>query len=265
MTAPSSYRLYIDESGDHTYHELENPAKRYLCIVGCLIQHEVYRTTFHPQLENLKQKHFPHSPDEPVILHRNDIINKRGSFWRLRDTEKENSFNEDLLAFLETQDYKIIAVVIDKKVHIERYHEAAFHPYHYCLTTLLERYCGLLHFLNAKGDVLAESRGGVEDKQLKEAYLRIYNAGTHFRSKNFFQDVLTSKEIKLKLKKSNIVGIQIADLLAYPIKQEILFENNRIDKIEDVFGKKICQSIKNKFNAQFYTGKVDGYGKVFIK
>jgi hypothetical protein len=43
--------------------------------------------------------------------------------------------------------------------------------------------------------------------------------------------VLTSKEIKLKPKNANIAGTQLADLLAYPLKQEILVENGRISDV----------------------------------
>ena len=50
-------------------------------------------------MEKLKQKHFPHNPDEPVILHRKDIINRIGPFWRLRDEVKEKAFDDDLLGF----------------------------------------------------------------------------------------------------------------------------------------------------------------------
>jgi hypothetical protein len=143
------YRLYIDESGDHTYGkkelrdlrikfkdkaieipithypELENEEKRYLGLTGCIIKTENYRTKIQPELEALKQKHFPHNPDDPVILHRKDIVNKRGHFWRLRDSESEKKFNEDLLFFLEKNEFIIITVVIDKKTHIERYRAAA--------------------------------------------------------------------------------------------------------------------------------------------
>jgi len=114
------YRLYVDESGDHAYYRLADPAKRYLGLTGIFLESEYYRTTFQPQMERLKQRHFPHSPDEPVILHREDIINRRGPFWRLRDLESEKAFNEDFLQFLKEQDYCVITVVIDKKTHIER-------------------------------------------------------------------------------------------------------------------------------------------------
>ena len=284
------YRLYIDESGDHSYGrkelrrlrvtqgetsiidaatghypELEQISKRYLSLTGCIIQTEYYRSTFHPKFEELKQKHFPHNPDEPVILHRKDIINRNGPFWRLRDSEREKSFNESLLLYLEEMKYVLITVVIDKKAHIERYEDFAYHPYHFCLSAMLERYCGFLHFYSVHGDVMAESRGGAEDRQLKDAYRNIYNSGTQFRKPDFFQIVLTSREIKLKTKFANIAGLQVADLLAYPLKQEILSENKLCEADSEKFGKCICDAVKDKFNRHQYSGKIYGYGKVFIK
>ncbi|MDI6815329.1 MAG: hypothetical protein QMC90_04540, partial [Dehalococcoidales bacterium] len=187
----------FDESGDHTYYKLEEPAKSYLGLTGVFIESEYYRITFQPEMERFKQKHFPHSPDEPVILHRADIINRRVPFLRLRDTGKEQAFNEDFLQFISEQDYRIITVVIDKKTHLERYGEFAYHPYCYCLTALLERYCGFLNFYNAQGDVLAESRNRTEDQQLKEAYRAVYKAGTYWRGTEFFKQSLTSSEIKI--------------------------------------------------------------------
>ena len=258
------YRLYIDESGDHTYYKLEDPAKRYLGLIGIFMETEYYRTTFQPEIEGLKQKHFPHNPDEPVILHREDIINRRGPFWRLRDSERERAFNEDFLQFLKEQGYCIINVVIDKKAHIERYSEAAYHPYHYCLTALLERYCGFLNFYNAQGDVLAESRGANEDIKLKGAYQKLYREGTWYRDPKFFRQALTSSEIKVKPKSANIAGLQLSDLLAHPSKQEILVEERRIDDPGDNFGKQICQRIQAKYNQQVYEGRIRGYGKVFL-
>lgn len=258
------YRLYIDESGDHTYYESADPAKRCLGLTGIFIESEYYRTTFQPEMERLKQKHFPHNPDEPVILHRADIINRRGPFWRLRDTEKEQAFNRDLLQFIREQDYLIITVVIDKNAHIERYGEVAYHPYHYCLAALLERYCGFLNFYNAQGDVLAESRGGTEDRQLKEAYRTVYKAGTQWRGTEYFKRSLTSSEVKVKPKSANIAGLQLSDLLAYPSKQEILIEEQRLDDPGDNFGKQICQRIQVKYNKQVYQGRIKGYGKIFL-
>jgi len=258
------HRLYIDESGDHTYSEENKPEKRYLGITGIAVGSEYYRQVFQPQLEELKQTYFPHSPDEPVILHRKELIGKRGPFWSLRDPQKEKDFDQNFLRFLKDIAYILITVAIDKKAHVERYRESALHPYHYCLVAMLERYCGFLNFYNAKGDVMAESRGGKEDMQLKEAYQRVYESGTQFRNPEFFQNSLTSREIKIKPKSANIAGLQIADLLAYPCKNELLFEEKRIKQQKDIFGLKICKVISRKYNRHIFNGRVRGYGKVFL-
>ncbi len=258
------YRLYFDESGDHTFHTVDDPAKRYLGLTGVIVETDTYRIAFQPALEALKQRHFPHSPDEPTVLHRKELVNRSGPFGRLRDPGVEAAFNADLLNFLEDQQYVVITMVIDKRSHVERYGQAAFHPYHYCLAAMLERYCGFLNFYNAQGDVMGESRGGQEDRQLKEAYHAVFVAGTLQRGAAFFQNALTSGEIKLKPKTANIAGLQVADLLAFPSKQEVLLERNLLPDPGDVFGREIARHIAGKYNRRTTQNQVSGYGKVFL-
>jgi len=263
MVEEKRSRIYVDESGDHTYRNLQKQENRYLCLIGCIFKREQYRV-FVRKLEDFKQKHLPYDPDFPLILHRSDITNRRVCFGRLSDPTAKKKFDSDLLNLIKQADFEIIAVVIDKKNHVEKYEKLTFHPYHYCLTAILERYCGLLNFMGRVGDVLAESRGGREDKQLKEAYKRVYNAGTRYREPKFFQDVLSSKEIKLKPKRNNIAGAQLADILAYPVKQSILLEYKKIPDPGNIFGKRICEAIKTKYNKQLYLGRIEGYGRIFI-
>lgn len=258
------YRLYIDESGDHTYKQITSPDRRYLCLMGVIVEAEHYRSSFHPAFENIKQKNFPHDPDDPLILHRSNIINRKGLFRVLRDPDKEKDFNKDFLQLVSQQVYLLIAVVIDKKFHKDKYGAAAFHPYIFCLTVMLERYAGFLNYSAAKGDVMSESRGGTEDKVLKDAYSRVWNKGTYYRRASFFQHGLSSKELKLKPKKANIAGIQFADLLAHPIKQDILLEYGKIASITGTFGHKICIAAKKKYNRQFNQGRIKGYGRIFL-
>lgn len=281
-----TYRLYIDESGDpdygkrilkklnikvggvvassidiNEYPELNKSDKRYLGLTGCIIETDEYDRSFVPEVDAIKRKHFL---SNQVILHRKEIINKEGSFWRLRDPQKEQEFNTDILTFLKDQNYTIITVVLDKLSHILHYGKFAYHPYHYCLDVILERYCGFLRFYNSKGDIITESRGGTEDRKLKEVYQKFYNNGNQFQKPEFYQTFLTTKEIKIKPKAANIAGVQIADLIAFPSKQRILIENSRVPEPDrNIFGGKVCEAIKNKYNNNY--GKTKGYGKVFLK
>jgi hypothetical protein len=254
------YRLYIDESGDHTYKDLEDPTKRYLALLGCIIEEDHYVNNFFPTLENLKRKHFDSHPDDPVILHRKEIKDSKGKFRRLKDPQKREAFDRDLLQFLKQMEYTIILVVMDKKAHKEKYGERSFHPYNFSLAIMLERYYYFLKERNARGDVMIEGRGKEENKELIETYNTIYTKGTDYISDKEFQEVLTSKEIKIKNKTQNIAGLQICDLLAHPLKQCYLSEKGMLENTsKDEFRLKIYETVKDKFYKK--EGMIEGYGK----
>jgi len=68
------HRLHIDESGDHVFRHTDEPGHRYLCLLGCFMRDDAY-LSFHRDLGEFKQRHIPHSPDEPVTLR--DQIHRR--------------------------------------------------------------------------------------------------------------------------------------------------------------------------------------------
>jgi hypothetical protein len=115
---------------------------------------------------------------------------------------------------------------------------------------------------DVQGDVMAEARGREEDNQLKEAYRLFYANGTRWFDRENVQRTLTSKEIKLKTKNADIAGLQLADVLAYPVKQSMLIERQLIEDTGDNFGKRVFEAVKDKLNRN--KGKVDGYGKVWL-
>lgn len=107
---------------------------------------------------------------------------------------------------------------------------------------------------------MAESRGGEEDLQLKQAYRRVYESGSVYFSHDKHQRALTSKDIKIQPKRANIAGLQLADVLAYPVKQALLVEKNIIPDPGEVFGKKVYGAVRGKFNRNEWRGIVEGYG-----
>jgi len=258
------YRLYIDESGNLDMQHTEKPEHRFFCLTGVMIQLNEVRKKLVPYLEKIKQQHFPYDPDSPPVLHRKELINKRYPFASLRDQEVERSFNAAILDLMEKINYTIVSVVIDKKEHRERYKTWQFHPYHYCLQILLERYVLFLESKNAMGDIMAESRGGREDIKLKESYSRLFKTGTDYISNKRFNAVLTSKELKVKPKTKNIAGLQLADLFAYPTKQDILFRNQLIPKPKGSFGNKITQIMEKSKYYRSSDGKIEGFGRKLL-
>jgi hypothetical protein len=257
------YRLYIDESGDHAFHRLDEPAHRYLALLGAWFREQDDYTHFADELERLKRRFFGPRPDDPVILHRSDIINRKRAFGILCDSGVRSDFDAALIQLVQNATFRLVCVVIDKKSHSEKY-TTPFHPYHYCLAVMLDRYVSWLNSFSAQGDVMAESRGKEEDLQLKEAYKRVYESGTLWRNREQYQRALTSKDIKLERKRANIAGLQLADVLAYPVKQACLLERGLIDDRGDVFGKKLVEVAKIKFNRHPSSGYIERYGKVWL-
>jgi len=259
-------RLYVDESGDHSFHAIAGAEwrKRYLCLLGCVFRADYYQQTFCGALSQFKAEHFGDHPDERIILHREDIVQKRPPFDCLQEAEKLEAFDAGLLNLIAQTDFVVIAAVIDKYTSQRRHYSSLpFDPYHVALLAMLERYCGLLRFRNCMGDVLAESRGGNEDRQLKAAFHTVYKVGTRYHPPKFFQEVLTSKELKIKPKAHDIAGLQLADVLAHPVKHQILMERG-IAPAPFGFADAVAKIIETKYNRRFANKQVTGYGKIAL-
>ena len=127
------YRIYVDETGNSDLNSSENLNHRYLSLTGIILGLQYIEEVIHPGLEQLKKRYFGSHVDEPVVLHRKDIIGKKPPFASLRDPSVEEEFNIDLLNLLRSWDYVLITVLIDKKAHKEMYGTWRYDPYHYCM------------------------------------------------------------------------------------------------------------------------------------
>jgi hypothetical protein len=254
------YRIYIDEVGNSDLESSVNPNHRFLSLTGVILDLDYVRTNIHPQMEALKAKHFSYHPDDPIVFHRKEIINAKPPFQNLADFKLRENFDKDLLKYLSLWNYVVITVCLDKKRHKETYSTWRYDPYHYCLAMILERYVLFLERKNIKGDAMAESRGGKDDNRLKISFHRLWEQGTQYISSERIQYALTSSQLKIKVKSNNIAGLQIADLLAHPSRNEILLENEITGIKLAPFGKSIVEVLANKYDK-------DGdsiYGKKFI-
>jgi len=261
----ANYRMYLDESGNHVFSSSDAVDKRYLCILGLIISEEEIQTKLIPYIRELKDI-IRKDPDEVIILHREEIANRRGAVYgRLKDAELESKWNEQIAKIINDIDYTLCAAVLDKKFHYDRYGSAAMNPYHYCLHLLLERYVKFLEKTgnDHNGDVMAEARGGAEDGALKSEYAIVYQNGTQFVNNVRFQSRLTSKDIKITQKEKGIAGLELADLLVLATKLDVLHENRHIDRINSMFIRGLVGSIKPKYDCS-PTGIIQGYGRKFI-
>ncbi len=109
------YRIYIDEVGNQDLESSNNPNHRFLSLTGIIFELDYVKKTAFPNLENLKNKYFNAHPDEPIILHRKEILKADYPFEILRNPEIRKNFDEDILNLLEELDYTVITVCLDKK------------------------------------------------------------------------------------------------------------------------------------------------------
>jgi hypothetical protein len=161
-------RLHIDEVGHHDMKTSDDPNQRYLGLTGVIMDVEYADGEFTAKLNELKQEIFGRSD---FVLHRREILNRFPEpFSVLNDLEVHAKFDDALLSLVDLASYSAITAHIDKKEHRDRYVVWQFQPYHYCLTVMLERYVQALNRVNKTGDVLVESRGKKENKQLSDSY-----------------------------------------------------------------------------------------------
>jgi len=260
----SKYRLYIDESGSHEYSDSVSIKRKYLGLLGVIIEVDEYESNIQPQVIELK-KMFSTDPDELVVLHRDEIVNKQGAFSKLTDPGFESKFNEKLETLLNKSNYILCGVVLDKKIHLDRYKSTALHPYHYCLNVILERYVFFLEQVNASGDVMSESRGKKEDDALRGAYFNFYSNGTFFCGAPRVQRRLTSNKIKLRTKAKTAEGLEIADLLVLASKFLTLKMYEKIETLTDNFSKQIMKWVWEKYRRCPNSTVVKGFGLKLIE
>ncbi|TYO99978.1 uncharacterized protein DUF3800 [Geothermobacter ehrlichii] len=254
------YRIYIDEVGNPDLESSDNPNHRFLSLTGVIIELGHVQDVVAPQLEALKREYFRSHPDEPVILHRKELVNMKNPFHVLKDPEVRGRFDKQLLRLLTDWQYSVISVCIDKKNHKDTYQVWRYEPYHYCLAVLLERYFFFLNEKGCQGDVMAESRGGKEDMRLKKSFAALWDEGTEYIPAEKFHGVLTSKQLKVKPKTNNVAGLQLADLLAHPSRNEILKEKDLLESGLRPFGQEIVKILREKYYQR--DGRV--FGKKFI-
>jgi len=256
--------MYIDEVGNHDLDaDRGHPNERYLSLTGIILELEYVRTTVAPQVEGLKQRHFDSHPDEPVVLHRRELVRKDPPFHALRDPSIHAAFDHDLLRLARELDYLAITAVIDKWEHLSRYGEWTYNPYHYCMEVLVERFALHLRRLGGVGDVMAESRGSREDRLLKEAFTGIYEQGTLYLQAQTFKSRLTSRQLKVKPKSANVAGLQLADLLAYPGFKVVLARRQQ-QALPGTFSGQLGAVLEASKFCRSPQGKINGWGTKWL-
>lgn len=225
--------VYLDESGDHSL-ELVDPGFPLFALVMLVCDTVHYTQKIVPAVYQLKMDYFGH---EGVILHSRDIRKALGPFAFLQNPQKRQPFYDRINCVMAEAEYTLIASVIRKQAHRDRYGVFAENPYDLALKFVLERLLPLLESAKqSEVRLVAEARGKREDDELRLSFYRIVNNGTEYIKPNRFKNIQFHLEFKPKA--MNIIGTQMADLAGYPIARYVLDSkkpNPAYDILKDKF------------------------------
>ncbi len=231
VKSASKYLCFIDECGTHDMKNIQSDFPVFT-LVGLLVGEKYYQKTLVPRVKAFKTRHFG---DQEIILHSRDIrrLDRRFSVLKTDSARKEAFYNE-LNELITSARIRFYAVVIDKQQLLQRF-IFPMNPYDVSLHQLISLICGPPGILGVKRPrvqrIIAESRGRDADHDLQNEYIRIrdYGAKSHGakvqnRQGTTIQNLFPSK-IHFVKKSRNIIGLQLADLAAYPISRAIVNGN----------------------------------------
>ncbi|MGW8315658.1 MAG: DUF3800 domain-containing protein [Bacteroidales bacterium] len=212
-----NYYIFIDESGDHGLKNLD-PQFPNFALCGVIMSESQYDTL--KEKFNAIKTHF--WKDKKVIFHSRDIRKCDKEFKILLDNEVKAEFYAKLDSTMIECSYTVISSVIRKEAYIRKYGKLRTDVYEIALSFIIER---SVFYLDSLADKITklyfiiEERGKKEDAKLKSHFERLKQVGTYYvspeRLNKYKFDIAFRKKIK------NINGLQLADLVAYPIARYV--------------------------------------------
>lgn len=203
----SDFVVYVDESGDHSLASIDKGYPVFVLAL-CIFHKRHYAEKIIPAVEKLKFNYFGH---DSVVLHEHEIRKQKGDFAFLSHLPTRDAFMAQLSSIMEASNFILIACVVDK-ARLGR-EGAASNPYHLALGICLE---ALREFLaekqqdQLKTHVIVECRGKKEDAELELEFRRICDGANPGNRSLPFEVVFADK-------KTNLTGLQLADLVARPV------------------------------------------------
>ncbi len=236
------YYLFLDESGDHGLKTIDESFPIFL-LCGILISEKNYKL-IRDEINQIKSDFWN---NKNVIFHSRDIRKCNKEFQILFDLEIKEQFYNAINSLVEKPLYHIIAASINKIAFIKKYGKLENDVYELSLSFILERTVFCLDSLGYCDnlEIIIEKRGKKEDIKLAEHIQKVRQIGTYFVSSERILNY--GFKSKFSWKNENINGLQLADLIAYPIARSILNPNG-------------VNLSFNRFKHNFYTKKGKVYG-----
>ncbi len=228
------YYLFLDESGDHGLTNID-PNFPVFVLAGIIISSDNY-AVLQTATNRLKNNLWP---NKKVILHSRDIRKCEKEFSILFDLNIKKYFYEEINKIISNTQYQIISSAVNKGKYVKKYGKLQDDVYEIALSFILERTIFYLDSTKKKDinlEIIIEKRGKKEDKKLNTHFQILKSRGTSFVNSKRINEY--GSVIKFCRKKDNIDGLQLSDLIAYPIARYVL-DPNRTNPSFEIF--------KNKF------------------
>lgn len=244
------YNLYIDECGDHILTAFDSKFPIFT-LCGILIPVKMLNS-IQGSIDLLK-KEFWGTTD--VILHSRDIRKCEKQFQVLFDEEIKSQFYRRLNEILSQHDiYYIVCCSVLKQACINKYGMDA-DVYGTALKYVIQRSIFCVDDVNSENatiGITVEKRGKRENSSLLAYYNRLRKTGMHYVSPERLTRHISGFEFKDK--KENICGLQIADLVAYPISRYVL-DPNKPNPAFDIIKSNIYSHDGNLLGFKIYPDK----------
>jgi len=211
------YYFFLDETGDHGLNYVDKNFPVFL-LCGSLLR-EDHLGELEGRVNAFKHKYFK---TDSVILHSREIRKCEGAFQILFDIDLKAAFYEDLNRILTESKYTLIGAAVNKEEHMKKYGKGARDPYALSMSFIMERLVFYIQRMDrgAEIEVLVERRGGKEDRMLQSHFNSILDRGTYYVQSGDFKKLV--RKFRFHSKRENIIGLQIADLCAYPLARHLI-------------------------------------------
>lgn len=224
--------LYLDESGNHNIEKID-PDYPVFVLGGVIVEERYAETHIESQVNEFKNQWFG-STD--TILHTADIVRNRNGFEMLSDPTTRNQFFDEMNDMMRRLEYSVVACVVNKRRYAKqarrsrgatRWAPIQSDLYRIALDDLLEVFYYEVEAANDRGMVVAERREVELDYRISRAWnMYRFRGTTHLSGRTIWRRI---RDLDLRLKKHNITGLQLADLVVSPIARYALGKPDKPD------------------------------------
>lgn len=228
-TKQKQYTLYIDESETSN----SNNGQPHFCMAGAIINDREYEIVEN-EVNNLKRSIWNDCTNpETIILHQKNIIDaSKGrlnvsrfpEYERFKSKEFRRQFYSEFSKIFDCGKIQIVGGSIDVD-YMERHYDVQkpngagnitqyrnqTNKYLITLQLLLENYCHFLTVHNAKGRIVYEHIGEIDNERICSKFYQIKLMGSMYMTKEAMHNHLLG--INFVKKDENNAGLQIADFI----------------------------------------------------